>query len=44
MQFTEQFEWRPGEIGVSVDLWWDETISGHRIGFVAPCVCREWQF
>ena|ERR1041384_329801 len=21
MQFTEQFEWRPGEIKVSIDLW-----------------------
>jgi hypothetical protein len=44
VQFTEQFEWRPGEIAVSLELWWDETVSAYRIGFVAPCVCREWQF
>ncbi len=44
MQFTEQFDWRPGEIEVSITLWWDEVVPDYRIGFVAPCVCREWQF
>jgi hypothetical protein len=44
MQFTERFEWRAGEVAVSIELWWDETVSGYRVGFVEPCVCREWQF
>ena len=41
MQFTEQFVWRPGEIEISIDLWWDEAVTGYRIGFIAPCVCRD---
>jgi hypothetical protein len=44
MQFTEQFDWKPGEIKVSLDLWWDEVVADYRIGFIAPCVCRELQF
>lgn len=44
MQFTEQFEWKPGEFKVSLDLWWDETMTDFRIGFIAPCVCRELNF
>jgi hypothetical protein len=41
LQFTLPFTWRPGEIAVSVDLWWDETVHEYRIGFIAPCVCRD---
>jgi hypothetical protein len=44
MQFTEQFEWRPGETAISIELWRDETVSAYRVGFIAPCACREWQF
>lgn len=41
LQFTEQFTWTPGRIEVSVNLWADETIQDYRIGFIAPCVCRD---
>jgi hypothetical protein len=44
LQFTEQFEWRAGEIKVSLDLWWDEVVTDYRIGFIAPCVCKDMQF
>ena len=42
IQFTERFDWRPGQIEVSITLWWDEVVPDYRIGFVAPCVCHEW--
>jgi hypothetical protein len=41
MQFTQQFKWTPGRIEVSVDFWADEAVLDYRIGFVAPCVCRD---
>jgi hypothetical protein len=44
MQFTEQFEWKAGETKISLDLWRDEVITDYRIGFIAPCVCRELKF
>jgi hypothetical protein len=44
MQFTERFEWRPGETTISIELAQDESIAAYRIGFIAPCVCREVQF
>jgi hypothetical protein len=44
LQFTQQFEWKPGSISVSVELWWDEYVQDFRIGFIAPCVCRDFRF
>jgi hypothetical protein len=41
MQFTKQLTWTPGRIEVSVDFWADEAVLDYRIGFVAPCVCRD---
>jgi hypothetical protein len=41
LQFTERFYWRPLQFDVSMDLTSDESILEHRIGFAAPCVCRE---
>jgi hypothetical protein len=41
MQFTKQLTWTPGRIEVSVDFWADEAVFDYRIGFVAPCVCRD---
>jgi hypothetical protein len=43
LQFTELFAWRTGEVRVSIDLWWDESVTDYRIGFIAPCVCKESQ-
>ena len=40
-QFTEKFEWKPGTIEISMDLQLDEFIQDYRIGFIAPCVCRD---
>jgi hypothetical protein len=44
VQFTEQFTWNPGNAEVSIDLSADEAILDYRIGFIAPCVCREMPF
>jgi len=41
MQFTKQLTWTPGRIEVSVDFWADEAVLDYRLGFVAPCVCRD---
>jgi hypothetical protein len=41
LQFTEQFTWTTGQFAVSMALWADEAIFDYRIGFVAPCVCRD---
>jgi hypothetical protein len=41
LQFTKGFRWRPGRFELSVDFWFDEAVVDHRIGFVAPCVCRD---
>jgi hypothetical protein len=43
-QFTEQFTWNPGQTEVSVDMSADEAILDYRVGFIAPCVCREMPF
>ena len=42
VQFTEKYRWAAGQFDVTVDLGGDESIHDYRIGFVAPCVCREF--
>lgn len=42
LQFTERFRWNAGQFDVSLELAADESILEYRIGFIAPCVCREW--
>jgi hypothetical protein len=44
VQFTEKYRWVSGQFVVTVELSMDEAIHEHRIGFVAPCVCREVPF
>jgi hypothetical protein len=41
VQFTEKYRWSAGQFDVSIELTADEAIDDYRIGFVAPCVCRE---
>jgi len=41
LQFTEQFTWTTGQFAVSIAIWADEAIFDYRIGFIAPCVCRD---
>jgi hypothetical protein len=41
MQFTKPFTWKAGQFEVTVDFWGDEAVLGYRIGFIAPCVCRD---
>ena len=41
MQFTEKYRWNAGQFDVSIELAADEAIEDYRIGFIAPCVCRE---
>jgi hypothetical protein len=42
LQFTERFRWSAGQFDVSFELAADESILEYRIGFIAPCVCREF--
>jgi hypothetical protein len=44
VQFTERFRWTEGRFEISIEFAGDETVLDHRIGFVAPCVCREIPF
>jgi hypothetical protein len=44
VQFTEKYRWLRGQFDVTVELTMDEAIREHRIGFIAPCVCREIPF
>jgi|SRR5215510_3800279 len=41
LQFTEKFRWVEGQFVVSMELTSDEAILDFRIGFIAPCVCRD---
>ena len=41
LQFTEAFQWTSGQFDVAIELALDEAIHDYRIGFVAPCLCRE---
>jgi hypothetical protein len=44
LQFTEKYRWTTGEFEIALELWADEAVIDHRVGFVAPCVCREVPF
>jgi len=44
LQMTEAFRWQAGQFTVELELWPDEWVLKHRIGFIAPCVCREPPF
>jgi hypothetical protein len=44
VQFTEKYRWLPGQFDVTLELTMDEAVLEHRIGFIAPCVCREIPF
>ena len=44
VQFTERFQWTEGQFEISIEFTGDETVLDHRIGFVAPCVCRGIPF
>jgi hypothetical protein len=39
--FSESFMWRPGQVEVSVDFWWDESVHHYWIGEVVPCGCAD---
>jgi hypothetical protein len=41
LQFTQKFRWTQDQFEVSTELSGDEAIVDFRIGFIAPCVCRE---
>jgi hypothetical protein len=41
LQFTEKFRWSQSQFDVSMELMTDEAIRDFRIGFIAPCVCRD---
>ena len=41
MQFTEKVRWSSGQFDVSIELAADKSIHDYRIGFIAPCVCRD---
>ena len=41
LQFTQRFPWGPNQFDVSMELSQDEAIHEFRIGFIAPCPCRE---
>ncbi|MBX9773747.1 MAG: hypothetical protein K2Y71_04975 [Xanthobacteraceae bacterium] len=41
IQFTQKFRWSQGPFSISMELTSDEAILDSRIGFIAPCVCRE---
>jgi hypothetical protein len=41
LQFTQKFRWSQGQFDISMELTSDEAILDFRIGFIAPCVCRE---
>jgi hypothetical protein len=42
LQFTEKLQWARGQFDVSIELDASEFITEYRLGFVAPCVCREF--
>lgn len=41
LQFTQTFRWTQNLFDISMELSSDEAILEFRIGFIAPCVCRE---
>jgi hypothetical protein len=41
LQFTAKFQWVSDQFDVAIELAADEAILDYRVGFIAPCVCRE---
>ena len=41
LQFTQRFRWNEGQFDIAMDLTADEAILEFRVGFIAPCPCRE---
>ncbi len=41
LQFTQRFRWTQNPFDISMELSPDEAIREFRIGFIAPCFCRE---
>jgi hypothetical protein len=41
-QFTEKLRWSAGQFDVAIELAASEAIIDYRLGFIAPCVCREF--
>ena len=41
VDFTEQFEWKPGTIEVTVDFWADEAVEDYRVTRITECSCRR---
>jgi len=41
LQFTQTFRWAPSRFDVVMELSSDEAILEFRIGFIAPCACRQ---
>jgi hypothetical protein len=41
LQFTQKFRWSQDQFDISMELSPDEAILEFRIGFIAPCICRE---
>jgi hypothetical protein len=40
LEFTEPFIWRPGQMSVRVEFWWDEAVDRYWVADVAACLCR----
>jgi hypothetical protein len=43
-QFTEKLRWTAGQFDVLIELDASEAIVEYRLGFIAPCVCREFPY
>jgi hypothetical protein len=41
LEFTEAFIWRPGQMAVRVEFWWDEAVDRYWVADVAACSCRS---
>jgi hypothetical protein len=41
LQFSQAFRWTPGPFEISMELGPGEAILESRIGFIAPCACRQ---
>jgi hypothetical protein len=41
LQYTQRFRWNQNEFDVSMEMTSDEAVHEFRIGFIAPCPCRE---
>jgi hypothetical protein len=41
LQFTQNFRWARKQFNISIEFSSDEAILDLRIGFIAPCACRQ---